>query len=60
MDRDTGMTVNPITSASAFRLSILATQGYAQILGCFLLYCVFSIILYRMCTDVYRLLCMAY
>ena len=38
MDRDTGMTVSPITSVSAFRLSILTTQGHARVLDRFLLY----------------------
>ena len=41
MDRDTGTTKKPITSASAFRLSILAWP-FSD---------VFSI---RTCTDIYR------
>ena len=58
MDRDTGMTVNPITSASAFRLLILATHGHACVS-----YWAFSALpMYfsiRMCTDIYGLPCMA-
>ena len=38
MDRDTGMTVKPITLVSAFRHSILATQCQAEALGHFVLY----------------------
>ena len=33
MNRATGTTMKPITSASAFRHSILATQHHAQVLG---------------------------
>ena len=56
MDRATGITIKSIMSASAFRLSILATQGHVRILGSFLLYNVFSI---RTCANVYRFVCMA-